>query len=102
MAHVAHHARIDKPNEAGERPRAYLEARAERVARVRGLDSLEYGEARAALEGPGPPDALRYLLEWSDDLYGRSGVGLNGLAPLTWETLDAWARRKAVDVLPHE
>ena len=102
MAHVAHQARLDQPNEAGERARPYLEARAERVARARGLDSLEYAEARAALDGPGPPEAIRYLLEWSDDLYGRSGVGMNGLAPLTWESLDAWARRKNVDVLPHE
>ena len=48
--------------------------------------------ARAALDGPECPESLAYLLTWSRQLFGRSGVGMNGHSPLTWETLDAWAR----------
>jgi hypothetical protein len=44
------------------------------------------------LEGPECPESLGYLLEWARQLHGRSGVGMNGFAPMTWATLDAWAR----------
>jgi hypothetical protein len=50
--------------------------------------------ARAALADTGPscPDALRYLLEWLYALHGRSGLGMNGLAPLSWPTIAAWSQ----------
>lgn len=35
---------------------------------------------------------MRYLLVWLADLHGRSGVGQYGYQPMTWTTLDAWAR----------
>jgi hypothetical protein len=41
---------------------------------------------------PECPESLAYLLSWLRALNGRSGVGMNGFAPLTWSTLDAWAR----------
>lgn len=36
------------------------------------------------------------------ELHGRSGVGMSGMNPLTWECLDAWARRTDTLVYPHE
>lgn len=43
-------------------------------------------------EGPLCPDSLRYLLSWVQQLHARSGVGMNGFAPLTWGTLGEWSR----------
>lgn len=48
--------------------------------------------AKAQLQGPSCPQSLRYLLVWCYELHGRSGVGMSGLNPLTWETLGAWSR----------
>jgi len=43
------------------------------------------------LEGPEFPDALAYLHDWLYELHGRSGVGMNGLAPLSYATIAAWS-----------
>lgn len=59
---------------------------------------LEFAASRgnkaaiAALEGPECPDSLRYLLALARALHGRSGVGMNGLAPLTYTTIYHYSR----------
>jgi hypothetical protein len=58
--------------------------------------------ARAALEGPEGPEALDYLHEWAVSLLGRSGVGMDGYAPLGYATVAAWAQLMAITVAPHE
>ncbi len=60
-------------------------------------------EALAELDGPPAPVALAYLLQWSRELYGRSGVGMNGLAPLAFSTIRDWARlTQRGHIAPHE
>lgn len=51
---------------------------------------------------PEYPAGLEYLLEWSADLFYKSGADLNGIGPLTYLTIDAWARLTDTDVAPHE
>lgn len=59
--------------------------------------------ARAMLyDGPQLPDALDYLLEWSRDLHGKSGVGPHGYNPLTYTTIADWSRLTGTTVHPHE
>jgi len=45
---------------------------------------------------------LRYLWEWVRALHGRSGVGPAGLAPLSYETVAAWARLSGERPRPFE
>ena len=54
------------------------------------------------LEGPPVPPALQYLKDWSDQLLGRSGVGMDGYAPLSPTVVRDWAYLKRLVVLPHE
>ena len=58
--------------------------------------------ARAKLEAPEFPEQLSYLWSWTLELHGRSGVSMAGLNPLTYQTLDAWARLTGRDPMPHE
>jgi hypothetical protein len=44
------------------------------------------------LQGPEYPDALDYLLDWLYQVHGRSGIGMNGFAPLSYGTVADWAR----------
>jgi len=80
MAYVAHESRLAK-KEDGVSYRAQLEA------------SARTGNVLAAkrLVGPDFPLELDYLLDWSKELVGRSGVGMDGPAPLSWATLSAWS-----------
>jgi hypothetical protein len=84
MAYVRHEARLDRRDkESGVTLRATLELRAAQGS----------SQAIADLASPAYPESLDYLLDWSYEVLGRSGVGMDGLAPLSWECLDAWARR---------
>ena len=38
------------------------------------------------------PEGLEYLRDWTYALFGRSGVGMDGVAPLSWRELEAWER----------
>lgn len=92
MAYVRHEARLDLRNADGVAPRAALELRASQGA----------AGAIEALTPPEYPEGLSYLLGWLEELVGRSGVGMDGLAPLTWQTLDAWADRTGRHPTPEE
>lgn len=48
------------------------------------------------------PEALGYLHEWLLELFGRSGVSMDGLAPLTYSTIADWARLTDRRPQPHE
>lgn len=48
--------------------------------------------ARARLESASLPEELEYLWEWAIALHGRSGLGMAGIAPLTYSTIAEWAR----------
>lgn len=45
------------------------------------------------------PDEVEYLIDWTYELVGRSGVGMSGVAPLTYTTVEAWARLKDIGEL---
>lgn len=59
-------------------------------------------EVRALLEGPDCPESLEYLYEWATALCGRSGVGMDGYAPLSYSTVAAWADLMGIAVEPQE
>lgn len=45
---------------------------------------------RAKLEGPESPESLQYLTDILYQMHGRSGVGMSGLAPLSYDTIARW------------
>ena len=48
------------------------------------------------------PDPLRYLWDWCLEIRQGLGADINGLASLTWNALDAWARRTRRRPKPYE
>ena len=58
--------------------------------------------ALAHLTPPEYPDCMQYLWDWALELHGRSGVGMGGLAPLTYEAIMAWAVLRRVRLTPAE
>jgi hypothetical protein len=52
--------------------------------------------ARKSLEGPECPEELNYLVSWTYELYGRSGItsdfGSMIIAPLSHRELESWQR----------
>jgi hypothetical protein len=106
---VAFNARLDAPVTGGGNARAHIESLANRARRAYGPLSREYAAAVAKIDATGANDmpdwplALGYLWDWSDELLGRSGYGPDGKPlPLSNAELDAWARRRDVQMEPHE
>lgn len=60
------------------------------------------GKMPEGLEGPEYPETAEYLREMLFELHGRSGVGMSGLAPLSYSTIVDWMRLKGVVVAPEE
>lgn len=54
-------------------------------------------KAVALLRGPDCPEAFRHVRDWLYQIYGRSGVGFGDVAPLSWQTVESWARITGVD-----
>ena len=81
MDYARHHAELSSRTGDGTDMRAYLEASAQRGN----------ADALRRLEGPDFPDSLEYLWLWALELHGRSGVGMAGLAPLTYTTVRDWS-----------
>lgn len=72
-------------------------------------DHLEYlaergdSSAQAELDAePQCPEEVKYLVEWAYLLFGRSGAGLSGPNPLSFNTVEAWARLYDLEVSPLE
>lgn len=59
-------------------------------------------DALAKLTAPEYADCVDYLWKWALELHGRSGVGMSGLAPLTYEAIMAWAALRGVQPTPSE
>ena len=59
-------------------------------------------KAIAELDGPPFPEELRYVHDWLLQLHGRSGLGFGGIAPLSHQEVEAWARLRDVAPEPHE
>lgn len=45
---------------------------------------------------------LEYLVGWAYALHGRSGVGMAGVAPLGYTTIEAWSRLTGTQLEPYE
>lgn len=101
VAHVAHNARLDERVE-GFPVRDHMTRRLLRLEATKGTEHPETVKARREVEGPPAPDALAYLLQWSWELYGRSGIGMHGFAPLSFTTIRDWATLTDRAVEPHE
>lgn len=100
-AHVAHHARLDVQTD-GFPVRAHMERRLLRIAAQHGEAHPDTIRAQRALDGPPVPDPVAYLLRWSYEVYGRSGVGMDGFAPLSFTTIRDWAVLTGRAIEPHE
>ncbi len=57
---------------------------------------------QAKLDSAPFPDSVAYLWEWVVALHGRSGVGMGGAAPLSYSTVEAWAKLTGHRPLPYE
>lgn len=101
VAHVAHAARLDQPGKDGTTGRQALEGQIKRYA-TDPRHAERVARFEAELDGPPAPVALQYLLQWAGELIGRSGVGFDGLNPLTYDTVAHWARLTGRDPAPHE
>jgi len=90
---VRHEVTLDQRDENGTPYRDHLELKAKR------------GDAKAIreLEPPcDPPDVLLYLMDWAYELVGRSGATMAGLAPLSYPTVESWARLMDLTLSPLE
>jgi hypothetical protein len=92
IEHVRHQTALGRRAADGSSERDHLEAAADRGNEA----------AIKALEGPPVPEEVAYLKRWAVELYGRSGIGMSGLAPLTYSTLESWMRLKGVVLEPYE
>ncbi len=100
--HVAHVARLDVRADDGRPVREHLDGRVRRLQSTKGDEHPDTVAAIRDRSGPPAPVALEYLLRWSNELYGRSGVDANGVSPLTFSTIADWARLTDRDIAPHE
>lgn len=89
---MRHEAQMRHVGKDGTPQRAHLEAAAQRG----------HAGAQTALVGPPIPEALAYLWDWLFELDAARGVTMDGLAPLTYQDLDAWARLTDRHPEPHE
>ena len=101
VAHVAHQARLDERVD-GFPVRDHMVRRLLRLEASKGEEHPDTVKARREVDGPPAPDPLAYLLRWSWELYGRSGVGMDGFAPLSFTTIRDWATLTGRAVEPHE
>lgn len=56
---------------------------------------------RLSREYPYDP-GYEYLIEWTYELVGRSGVGFGAIAPLSYPVIESWARLRDIRLQPYE
>lgn len=56
----------------------------------------------ALLSGPELPEDLEYLWNWYCEISAGRGEGMNGPAPLSYVSIDAWSRLTDTEIAPHE
>ncbi|WP_353267468.1 hypothetical protein [Gemmatimonas sp.] len=96
MHAVAHEARLNQPSNPKE-----AKSPTHRAV-YRALAAKGDVRAQAALEEPRYPASLDYLRAWSRALFGRSGLGMEGVSPLKPTEVLAWAQLSGHDVTPME
>lgn len=87
---IRHEARLSRAEVDGAPLRAHLEVAARK------------GNAAAIRELAGPeiPASVAHLRVWLYELHGRSGIGMGGVAPLTFRTIADWADAYAIEPKP--
>jgi hypothetical protein len=96
VKNVRHEARLNERGKDGVSAREHLEGRL-RMALLMGKSPVIEG-----LDPPPFPDCLTYLRDWLFELHGRSGLGMSGAAPLSYATIEYWAKLNDITVQPHE
>lgn len=89
---ASHVVELNRAASDGARQQDHWEA----AARTGSAAAIEH------LTAPDYPDCVQYLWTWVIELHGHSGVGMNGLAPLTYESIMSWAVLKGVQPTPYE
>lgn len=102
LAYVAHDGRLSARVDDDSSARDHLAGRLKRLRVSKGEDHPEVIAAQRELDGPPIPPALHYLVRWSWELHGRSGVGMDGYAPLSFTTIRDWAVLTERVIEPHE
>lgn len=100
--HVAHQGRLDSRVDDKSSTRDHLAGRLRRLQQTKGEDHPDTVRAQEEVDGPPVPPALAYLLQWSWELHGRSGVSMDGLAPLSFTAVRDWAVLTEREIDPHE
>jgi hypothetical protein len=96
MHAVAHEARLNQPSNPQE-PKSPTHRQVWMTLAAKGDV-----RAQAALQEPAYPAHLEYLRQWSRALFGRSGIGMEGIAPLKPTEVLAWAQLSGQEVTPAE
>lgn len=94
MVYAAHASVLQQPDDKGFAQRAHLEGLVRR--------GVATDAQRRRLHGPEFPVALDYLWGWHLELARTRTAGMNGIDPLTYLTIDAWARLTDRAPLPDE
>lgn len=89
---ASHVVELSRPTKDGATQRDHWEAAA------RGGSEA----ALARLTAPEYPDCVQYLWDWVMELHGRSGVGMSGPAPLSYEAIEAWSRLRGTSPTAQE
>lgn len=92
MDYARHHVELARKGPDGASQRATWE-----LAAQRGNE-----DARRKLQGPEFPEHMAHIWEWTQELHGRSGMGMAGLAPLSYQTIQAWQALTGVHLSPLE
>lgn len=96
MHAVAHEARLNQPSNPQEPKSPTHRTVWEGLAAKGDVRAVE------ALREPPYPEHLNYLRAWSRTLFGRSGLGMEGVSPLKPTEVLAWAQLSGHDVTPRE
>ena len=96
MLAVAHEARLNQPSNPDD-------AKSPSHRKVwAALAAQGDVRAEAALQEPDYPESHEYLRHWSRQLFGRSGLGMEGVSPLKPTEVLAWSQLSGYDVTPME
>lgn len=102
MEYAAHEAFLDshirdsKGKSMGTQRENYV------VAARSSMPAVKARALKALDHGPEKPSSVAYLYDWSRNLFGKSGLGEAGFAPLTYTTVKHWADLTGNEPEPHE
>jgi hypothetical protein len=80
VEYVAWETKLNTPEKDGTTLRAIYEEKARR------------GQKVPELEGPLFPSDMQHIYGWNQELFGRSGLGMSGVAPLSYSAIADWSR----------